>query len=279
MKHHPDQNDNSKESNEKFKKLTEIYETLKDDKKRAEYDNNLAQSQSGRYNQANNRHSRSSQTKANISSEEANQGLKTFVSLLEELTKRTQSQSAEEQNTPTKQMVEYAKDNEWELVKKAINQRGTDINMQDETGRVALHYAVEHNNLSAIEYLLNKKASLKVQEHQFGDTPIHMAIKTNQTDIALCMIQDCNQRIMVKGLQKDFEIQNSNGDTALLVALDKHNDQIAERLLRSGAKVLTFNNKDHDAWFYRNKSSHQIQILLEKNRQNEVKKLIGRSFG
>jgi len=42
MKHHPDKNNNTEESKQKFQEINEAYETLSDDEKRKQYDNPMA---------------------------------------------------------------------------------------------------------------------------------------------------------------------------------------------------------------------------------------------
>lgn len=80
-----------------------------------------------------------------------------------------------------------AKRNCLEIVKVLVT-GGADVNLTDTNGWTALHYAANNNNISAINYLLSKKANPNITA-QDGMTPLQLAIRSGYSACAEALVQ------------------------------------------------------------------------------------------
>ena len=73
--------------------------------------------------------------------------------------------------------------------------------------------------------------------------------------------------------KKDIDIKNSDGDTALHIALSKGSNLIVEALLNGGASVSILNNRNQSSssYSYFNKNiSHTIKLLISRRWKEEI---------
>ena len=57
-------------------------------------------------------------------------------------------------------------------------------------------------------------------QDSFGDTGLHLAIQREEVEIVSMLLQKCNHDLL------DINIQNNNGETALMIACAKGNKEV-----------------------------------------------------
>jgi len=102
--------------------------------------------------------------------------------------------------------------------------QGASINAQDENGNTALIIAALNGNECMVAFLLEKGADVNLWNYN-RDTPLMLA---NTKNIAWALLAQDNIF---------FDIKNKNGDTALLIFLDRGFYDLAGNLVRRGADV------------------------------------------
>jgi len=148
---------------------------------------------------------------------------------------------------------------------------GADIDYQEKQGNTALMNAIDAQNDRVAEFLLKRGAN-PLLVNKFGDTAatfisstspvfelLHLKIKEKQQQnesptVKLSKLlqqevitMDCQVRNIKQLLNKgaDINYQDESGFTALMLAVDRQNDRVAEYLLNQGADPL-LPNKDHE---------------------------------
>lgn len=101
----------------------------------------------------------------------------------------------------------------------SLFQTQTDINMVDELGNTALHTATRINDSELINFLLFKGADPELKNID-GDTPLHIAVKTNAPESAAILAEVGNT----------IFANDRNGASALKIGLD-HGSTFYEALL------------------------------------------------
>ncbi len=104
--------------------------------------------------------------------------------------------------------------------------KAADVNLQDNEGKTALHYAVERGDRSLIEYLLSQDANINAKDKK-DNTPLHYALEQNNLDLARYLLSQ----------KADVNVQNEEGKTLLHYAAEQDKKNIAEYLISQGANV------------------------------------------
>ncbi|MEN9471354.1 MAG: hypothetical protein RL214_710 [Pseudomonadota bacterium] len=132
---------------------------------------------------------------------------------------------------------------------------GADVNVADENGRTALHYAIKSADKTVVERLVENKIDVNVADQE-GKTALHYAIMFILTDrfsfseIAKLLIES----------KTDINLVDKEGKTALHYAVICMNKAVVESLIKNKAKVNAVDNEGrtalHHAAIHRN-----IQIV------------------
>jgi ankyrin repeat protein len=72
-------------------------------------------------------------------------------------------------------------ENKIDFVKKMLSYDGLDLNMRDNSGYTALHFAVQNGNADMVLLLLENKADIDIQDN-LGNTPLWRAVSNNPDD-------------------------------------------------------------------------------------------------
>lgn len=126
-----------------------------------------------------------------------------------------------------------------------------------------LHYAVEINESSYVEDLINDEPNLATQFNKNGLTPLHLAIEKDSLT-SLKKILD---------LKINPNIKNGNGETPLIYAIKNDKAKAVKILLSSGANKKIADYEGNDAAFYAEKSNKEIkELFFEKVMENKQNK-------
>jgi uncharacterized protein len=109
---------------------------------------------------------------------------------------------------------------------------GADINSEDKNGRTPLTLALKTDNL--LESIVNKNNVLF--HDSAGNTPLHVAILN---DSSLEKIQ------YILSMMSDVNARNSDGNTALYLAVVKNRQKLGELLLAKNADIFSANNQNY----------------------------------
>ena len=155
--------------------------------------------------------------------------------------------------------------------------KGASVNFQDNTGGTALVYAVNDRSLEAVKLLLEKNARVDIGTDRFGTPPLHFAVSD-------CLLFPASREIAKLLLERGapVELQDSQKQTALIIACSIGNLELLKLLLQKGAKIDYLDNEGGYALLYavryaiqrRNlevKNFEIIELLLEKGAKANIK--------
>ena len=124
---------------------------------------------------------------------------------------------------------------------------------RNEEGKTLLHLAVEEDDISLVEYLLDKGVKVNVYDLH-GDTPLHYAIRKGYTNLSQILIKN----------GADVNAKNSNGQTPIFYAVNNDDENSITLLVNHGA----------DLGVYDNKGRLSIHYAIEKGNLNSIDVLI-----
>ncbi len=129
-------------------------------------------------------------------------------------------------------------------------EHGADINSEDKNGTTPLSLALKDDE-SMLEMIVNKS---NVMSHDSaGNTPLHVAI---MADASLEKIQ------YILSLMDNVNARNSDGDSALYLAVLKNRQKLGELLLAKKADIFSTNNKNYSPLHLALKSGGSVQDWL-----------------
>jgi ankyrin repeat protein len=183
---------------------------------------------------------------------------------------------------------------------KWLLQHEANINAQDSNGQTPLILAVEHGDSDVVEQLLGKNAKVTLKDTKQW-TALHYAAfhgqwttgqKILDQDIAVINFADQTKRSALHiaiienrdkfaygllgerfGPKLELDLQDSNGDSPLILAVRRSSEQILEALLRLGANTELRNKRGETVLVaaVRERKQDIIKILLEPSRNNKAK--------
>jgi len=133
---------------------------------------------------------------------------------------------------------------------------GSDINTLDKDGYTPLHVAAQKGRIAITRLLLRHGAEINLPDAG-GHTPVYYAILSGRSRLADLLLKqgadmDASQLLLAAAQQDvpdrdaviylvnhsaDLETQDTQGDTALLIAIRHGNHRLARHLVAQGANV------------------------------------------
>lgn len=152
----------------------------------------------------------------------------------------------------------HAKDGRLEQVKTLLREDPNLINAREEWGDTPLHWAVRTGRTEVVYFLVEQGADLHAV-NQFGRTCLHVAAEANRSELITFLVD--------KGAE--IEARNQYGDTPLHEAARCHSIQAVQTLLGLEANAESKNNAGHTP-LEKAQSSRQFYINeLQKNPDRE----------
>eukprot|EP00605_Chrysophyceae_sp_TOSAG23-4_P000927 GSChrysophyteH1.ASY1.ANO1.1027.1 assembled CDS len=126
-----------------------------------------------------------------------------------------------------------------EEMKKILSAGKNEINSEDEYGRTPLQLAAINGHIGVVQALIDAGADLSIASHQDGRIPLHMAVIGGHLD---CVLHLQHQMLLQS---KNVHAQDSEGNTALHLAVTSAFPEIVDGLLRGGnlQDITTKNNR------------------------------------
>ncbi|XP_036355681.1 ankyrin repeat, PH and SEC7 domain containing protein secG-like [Octopus sinensis] len=113
---------------------------------------------------------------------------------------------------------------------------GANMDMSDEKGRTALHYAVKSRKIDAVASLVSRGANVNKQNSD-GNTPLHWAVRKNYKDVVKVLLSSKGNNIL------QVTQRNNKGWTPLhLASLYGHTDTAKLLLQQDGTDVRVVDN-------------------------------------
>ena len=187
---------------------------------------------------------------------------------------------------------------------------GVDLNQQDRAGRTPLHVAVASGDPDLVFPLLKMKASTEVQADD-GATPLRLAVSQGDLPITTMLLNDGADRnslgadavpLIVLATEvsvpvalalvragADLNQPDSNGRTALEVAVSRGEHELCELLLTKGARPTSRKDAAGNTSLHvavHAKSEHLVRLLVrhkaelsEQNRRGQSPLILGAESG
>jgi ankyrin repeat protein len=123
----------------------------------------------------------------------------------------------------------------YDHVKILLDIKDVNVNIRNEKDLNIFHVACQYGRDNIIELLYSniKTKDLFEEKNKIGQTPLHIASKSNSLSCLLKLLQ----------LGANINTQDNNGNTPLHLAIEKKNLSCVKNLILSGAKINLQNKK------------------------------------
>lgn len=150
--------------------------------------------------------------------------------------------------------------------------RGARVNAQDEEGRTALMHAVDRGDVEVVEALLQAGADAAIRDGKGATALLHTFLEPQRysSEDAKKVTQRRLEaaRILLRSKSVDVDVQNENGETALMRAADLGEVELVKSLLARGADVNRNDVLGNTAAVFAYENDHpEIQALLKRTRK------------
>ncbi len=179
-----------------------------------------------------------------------------------------------------------------EKVKEFLEQ-GTDINAKDENGQTSLYIAVNNDNKETVKLLIDKGADVNAKNED-GQTPLDIILNRNRIQISRnpnhaeirdlliangaeilsihAAVQSGDLGQVKEFLEQGIDInsKNSDGDTALHIAVDRDYNDVAKLLIDKGADVNAKDKRNETPLYNAIYNSNKDLVSLLVNKGADV---------
>jgi len=176
------------------------------------------------------------------------------------------------------------------------------INAKDDLGNAAIHRSAMNGDMDTLKLLVKSGCDINFMNN-YGDTPLHIAVESDQIEIVKILLQrkECNLNLvnnlgfsalhnaaqygkleivtllLSSGCNKD--ITNENGDTPLHYAVDSDHTDIVQLLLEHKCSTSIVNRYGSTALHNAaDKSAEQLNLFLKKGCDPNTKNSMGQSL-
>ena len=185
-------------------------------------------------------------------------------------------------STITTALIEAAMVNGNIDVVKVLIDTGADINaVESYLNKTALLMAIEYSDNETIELLIKYKADINHIDNE-GNAPIDIATRLNKTDIVNLLIKNGAPNDLTRAIKygvtdqveyllsksKNIDALDSNGDTALTLAIKENNVNLVKMIINKGANIniISFINNYSD--------EYSPLMIASKNGNKEIVNLL-----
>ncbi len=165
-------------------------------------------------------------------------------------------------NTQASELINAIKNGYSTTAINLIQNNKTTIDMVDELGNTALHYAISYGLHEVTDQLLAQGAQTNRQNNE-GNTPVHTAIQ----------VHNCRGLQALLKHNADINIQNIQGNTPMHIATQlSHsapNRRIIKRLLAHNPDLSIQNNEQHSVIMVLNTKQSTALNSSHKHRENK----------
>ena len=185
-------------------------------------------------------------------------------------------------STITTALIEAAMVNGNIDVVKVLIDTGADINaVESYLNKTALLMAIEYSDNETIELLIKYKADINHIDNE-GNAPIDIATRLNKTDIVNLLIKNGAPNDLARAIKygvtdqveyllsksKNIDALDSNGDTALALAIKENNVNLVKMIINKGANIniISFINNYSD--------EYSPLMIASKNGNKEIVNLL-----
>ena len=159
---------------------------------------------------------------------------------------------------PTNSTLIYAAEGGSESVVRLLLQYGAKVNDPSDDGKMPLVAAARNHNDSVVRELLDSGADVNASDRETGNTAVLQTIVNvyNPKPILSLLIQ----------AGANLNIENHDGDTALLAASRRGEADIVQLLIDNGANLYHKNKSGDDTFSFADKSGNQelLNLLADK---------------
>jgi ankyrin repeat protein len=121
---------------------------------------------------------------------------------------------------------------------KILLQNGADINVQNISGRAALHCACLYGHIKIVELLLSYGADVNIKDNS-NSTPLHYACMQEFEEIVeLLLVPYKYETYSTNSTNADVNIKDNEGNSPLYIACMNYNKEIVELILASNTFVI-----------------------------------------